>query len=108
MIALIALVAISLAGIALMGVGYTSNVVSGNIAFNEAAIQMAEIAQSTSAAEIDAEPDPRFCKGKLTIFRIIQLLMRHLEYPLRQEHGKPFHQPGSIYPDTRCSNTESL
>ena len=42
-VALIALVAISLAGIALMRSVDTSNVVSGNIAFNEAAIQMADI-----------------------------------------------------------------
>ncbi|MDX8378894.1 MAG: hypothetical protein R8K48_02450 [Gallionella sp.] len=42
-IALIALAAISLAGVALMRTVDTSNVVSGNIAFNEAAIQMADM-----------------------------------------------------------------
>lgn len=42
-IALIALVAISLAGVALMRTVDTSNVVSGNLAFNEAAIQAADI-----------------------------------------------------------------
>ena len=42
-IALIALMAISLAGVALMRSVDSSNVVSGNIAFNEAAIQMADI-----------------------------------------------------------------
>ncbi len=54
-IALIALVAISLAGVALMRTVDTSNVVSGNIAFNEAAIQMADIGAEVAYAEIDAE-----------------------------------------------------
>lgn len=52
MIALIALVAISLAGIALMRSVDTSNVVSGNIAFNEAAIQMADIGAEQAYVEI--------------------------------------------------------
>ncbi len=42
-VALIALVAISMAGIALMRTVDTSNVVAGNLAFNEAAIQAADI-----------------------------------------------------------------
>jgi len=42
-IALIALAAISLAGVALARTVDTSNVVSGNLAFNEAAIQLADI-----------------------------------------------------------------
>lgn len=51
-IALIALVAISLAGVALMRSVDSSNVVSGNIAFNEAAIQMADIGAEQAYAEI--------------------------------------------------------
>jgi len=54
MIALIALVAISLAGIALMRSVDTSNVVSGNIAFNEAAIQMADIGAEQAYLDINA------------------------------------------------------
>ncbi len=54
-IALIALVAISLAGVALMRTVDTSNVVSGNIAFNEAAIQMADVGAELAYAEIDIE-----------------------------------------------------
>lgn len=42
-IALVSLAAISLAGVALMRTVDTSNVVSGNIAFNEASIQMADM-----------------------------------------------------------------
>jgi len=68
MIALIALVAISLAGIALMRSVDTSNVVSGNIAFNEAAIQMADIGAEQAYAEINAEPDPKVFAGKTYYF----------------------------------------
>lgn len=42
-IALVALAALSLAGVALMRTVDTGNVVSGNLAFNEAAIQLADI-----------------------------------------------------------------
>ncbi|MDO9054582.1 MAG: hypothetical protein Q7U37_11735 [Gallionella sp.] len=63
-IALIALVAISLTAVALMRTVDTSNVVSGNIAFNEAAIQMADIGAEQAYAEIDAEPDPKVFTGK--------------------------------------------
>lgn len=51
-IALIALVAISLAGVALMRSVDTSNVVSGNIAFNETAIQMADVGAEQAYTEI--------------------------------------------------------
>jgi len=53
-IALIALVAISMAGIALMRSVDTSNVVSGNIAFNEAAVQMTEIGAELAYVDVDA------------------------------------------------------
>lgn len=53
-IALIALVAISLAGVALMRTVDTGNVVSGNIAFNEAAIQIADIGAELAYAQINA------------------------------------------------------
>lgn len=52
-IALIALVAISLAGVALMRTVDTSNVISGNIAFNEAAIQIADIGAELAYAEVN-------------------------------------------------------
>jgi len=67
-IALIALVAISLTAVALMRTVDTSNVVSGNIAFNEAAIQMADIGAEQAYAEIDAEPDPMVFTGKAYYF----------------------------------------
>lgn len=51
-VALIALVAISLAGVALMRSVDTSNVVSGNIAFNEAATQAADIGAELAFSEI--------------------------------------------------------
>ena len=51
-IALIALAAISLAGVALMRSVDTSNVVSGNIAFNEAATQVADIGAELAFTEI--------------------------------------------------------
>lgn len=51
-IALIALLAISLAGIALMRTVDTSNVVSGNIAFDEAAIQLSDVGAETAYNEI--------------------------------------------------------
>lgn len=53
-IAMIALVAISLAGIALMRTVDTSNVVSGNIAFNETAIQIADIGAELAYAQINS------------------------------------------------------
>lgn len=53
-IALIALVAISLAGIALMRTVDTSNVVSGNIAFNEAALQLADVGAELAYAEVNS------------------------------------------------------
>lgn len=52
-VALIALVAVSLAGIAMMRTVDTSNVVSGNIAFNEAAIQMADIGAEQAYTKIN-------------------------------------------------------
>ena len=53
-IALIALVAISLAGVALMRTVDTSNVVSGNISFNEAAIQIADIGAELAYKQVNA------------------------------------------------------
>lgn len=53
-IALIALVAISLAGVALMRTVDTSNVVSGNIAFNESVIQLADVGGEFAYGEIGA------------------------------------------------------
>ncbi|MDO9012866.1 MAG: hypothetical protein Q7U78_13840 [Gallionella sp.] len=67
-IALIALVAISLTAVALMRTVDTSNVVSGNIAFNEAAIQMADIGAEVAYKEIDDEPDPKVFTGKAYYF----------------------------------------
>lgn len=52
-IAMIALLAISLAGVALMRTVDTSNVVSGNIAFNEAASQMADSGAENAYKIID-------------------------------------------------------
>jgi len=54
-IALIALVAISLAGVALMRSVDTSNVVSGNIAFNEAAIQVADVGAELALTELNSQ-----------------------------------------------------
>lgn len=51
-VAMIALLAISLAGIALMRTVDTSNVVSGNVAFNEAANQLADIGAEQAYVEI--------------------------------------------------------
>lgn len=53
-IAMIALVAISLAGVALMRTVDTSNVVSGNIAFNEASIQIADIGAELAYQQVNA------------------------------------------------------
>ena len=63
-IALIALMAISLAGVALMRTVDTSNVVSGNIAFNEAAIQMADIGAEQAYTEImgNLSSNPNSCQ----------------------------------------------
>ena len=47
-IALIALVAMSLAGIALMRTVDTSNVISGNLAFGEAAVQMEDVGEEAA------------------------------------------------------------
>ena len=47
-IALIALVAISLAGISLMRTVDTTNLISGNMAFNEAAVQMEDIGEEAA------------------------------------------------------------
>lgn len=62
-VALIALVAVSLAGIAMMRTVDTSNVVSGNIAFNEAAIQMADIGAEQAYTEImgNLSSNPNAC-----------------------------------------------
>ncbi len=51
-IALISLLAISLAGVALMRTVDTGNVVSGNITFNEAALQMADSAAEHAYTDI--------------------------------------------------------
>lgn len=56
-IALLALVAISLAGVALMRTVDTSNVVSGNVAFNETAMQMADLGQETAIKDIQGIQD---------------------------------------------------
>jgi type IV pilus assembly protein PilX len=63
-IALIALVAISLAGVALMRSVDTSNVVSGNIAFNETAIQMADVGAERAYTEIlgNLASNPNSCQ----------------------------------------------
>jgi len=63
-IALIALMAISLAGVALMRSVDSSNVVSGNIAFNEAAIQMADIGAEQAYTEImgNLSSNPNSCQ----------------------------------------------
>lgn len=52
-IALIALVAISLAGVALMRTVDSGNVVAGNIAFNEATIQLADVGAEQAYLDID-------------------------------------------------------
>ncbi|OGT19945.1 MAG: hypothetical protein A2342_08600 [Gallionellales bacterium RIFOXYB12_FULL_54_9] len=67
-IAMVALLAISLGGVALMRTVDTSNVVSGNVAFNEAAIQMADIGAEVAYAEINAEADPKVFTGKAYYF----------------------------------------
>lgn len=63
-IALIALLAISLAGIALMRTVDTSNVVSGNIAFDEAAIQLSDIGAEQAYNEIlgNLSSNPNGCQ----------------------------------------------
>lgn len=52
LVALIALIALSLSGLALMRSVDTSNIVSGNFAFNEATTQMAEIGMENAQAFI--------------------------------------------------------
>ncbi|MDD4929103.1 MAG: hypothetical protein PHP85_07500 [Gallionella sp.] len=53
-ISLIALVAISLAGLALMRTVDTSNVISGNVTFNEAANQIADVGAEIAYTEVMA------------------------------------------------------
>jgi type IV pilus assembly protein PilX len=53
-ILLIALVAISLAGVALLRTVDTSNVVSGNIAFNEAALQLSDVGAELAYTDINS------------------------------------------------------
>lgn len=53
-ISLLALVAISLAGVALMRTVDTSNVVSGNVAFNETASQVAEIGADAAYTQVNS------------------------------------------------------
>ncbi|MHB1100204.1 MAG: pilus assembly PilX family protein, partial [Burkholderiales bacterium] len=55
-IALIALVAMSLAGISLMRTVDTTNVISGNMAFNEAAIQMEDVGEEQAYNWIIGNP----------------------------------------------------
>lgn len=64
-IAMIALVAISLAGVALMRTVDTSNVVSGNVAFNEAANQLADIGAEDAYSKIFGLGDPAGCQINL-------------------------------------------
>jgi len=52
-IALIALAALSLAGVAMMRSVDTSNVIAGNIAFNEAAIQVANVGAELAYIDIE-------------------------------------------------------
>lgn len=55
-IALIALVAMSLAGISLMRTVDTTNLISGNLAFDEAAIQMEDVGVEAALAWINGNP----------------------------------------------------
>ena len=66
-IALLALVAISLAGVALMRTVDTSNVVSGNVAFNETAMQMADVGAEQAYAAIlcNLTSNPNSCQNVL-------------------------------------------
>ena len=63
-IALIALVAMSLAGISMMRTVDTTNVISGNLAFNEAAIQMEDVGEEDAYSWIIANPysNPSGCQ----------------------------------------------
>jgi Tfp pilus assembly protein PilX len=56
LVALIALVALSLSGIVLMRGVDTSNIISGNFAFNEATTQMAEVGVSAAERLIQSNP----------------------------------------------------
>ncbi len=64
-IALIALVAMSLAGISLMRTVDTNNVISGNMAFNAAAIQMEDVGVEAAFSWIMRNPasNPSTCQG---------------------------------------------
>ena len=66
-IAMIALVAISLAGVALMRTVDTSNVVSGNIAFNEAAMQLADVGAELAYKEVNNNLYNLFVGGGLAV-----------------------------------------
>lgn len=64
-ISLIALVAISLAGLALMRTVDTSNVISGNVAFNEAAQQLSDVGAEDAYLKINGLLDPAGCQKTL-------------------------------------------
>lgn len=67
MIAMVALVAISLAGVALMRTVDTSNVISGNVAFNETANQIADIGAEDAYQKINGLLDPNGCRFNLAL-----------------------------------------
>ena len=68
-IALIALVAMSLAGIALMRTVDTTNVISGNLAFGEAAVQMEDVGEEAAYNWIIGNPysNPSGCQQVTSI-----------------------------------------
>lgn len=66
-IAMVGLLAISLAGVALLRTVDTSNVVSGNVAFNEAANQIADIGAEDAYININKLLDPNGCRFNLAL-----------------------------------------
>ncbi len=68
-IALIALVAMSLAGIALMRTVDTTNVISGNLAFGEAAVQMEDVGEEAAYNWIIGNPysNPSGCQHATSV-----------------------------------------
>ncbi|GEM_PF-6659994 len=64
-IAMIALAAISMAGVAMMRTVDTSNVVSGNVAFKETANQIADIGAEDAYLKINGLLDPNGCRFNL-------------------------------------------
>jgi type IV pilus assembly protein PilX len=107
-IALIALVAISLAGVALMRTVDTGNVISGNIAFNEAVIQMADSAAEQAYTDINNNSpySASNCQGTVGCMKRLSPTLSSISSVTKLPCGLT--GPGSVDTNGKCNTGTSV